>query len=198
MQCSPGLYHKRVWKPTRVVGEILRLAGHLNQINLYLFSKFDFRFILHKMGFTFELRYQQIMFKHTAHISDNIMKWDIHWLKFTHLGIHPQIPLIGRVHVRICATMQFPWTQLPNTHDLRISLVQEKNIPYTELPYSISRIEIIATKICWAIPFEHIFKLIMWKSETDIVNTISKVRCFIDWWRYVQLISPVLVAYRFL
>ena len=63
---------------------------------------------------------------------------------------------MGRqVHVRICATMQFSWIQLPMTLEF---LSPRKNIPYTELPYSLSQIEIFAPKKSYILLVNDLFR----------------------------------------
>ena len=52
------------------------------------------------------------------------MKWDIHWLQFTHLGIHPPNSIHGAMGA--CEDLCNNAVLLnPITHDLGISLAQK-------------------------------------------------------------------------
>ena len=54
------------------------------------------------------------------------MKWDIHWLQFTHLGIHP--PNSTHEATSACEDLCNNAVFLnPITHDLGISLAKEKH-----------------------------------------------------------------------
>ena len=103
-----------------------------------------------------------------------------------------------RVHVRICATMQFSWIQLPMT----LEFLLLKKHSYTELPYSLSQVEMFAPKKSYILLVNDPFRTYFQADYVEVWNRhwqhhIFKVQSFVNWWRSVQLISPVLVAYRF-